>query len=269
MSLGITASVVGGIGAIAGGVISANGAQSAADTQANATQSGIAQQNYQFNTLRGLLQPYVDAGTGALSGYNSAVGQYGSTLGQLNNLTGANGQAAQQSAISGLTSSPLYATAMDLGQQSILANASATGALRNGNTIASLGYLPQQVLSNVMQTQIGNLGTSLSGTQSLVNQYGNLLNLGENAASGTGQAAMNTGSNITNLLGQQGAAQAGGTIGTSNAINSAINGVSSAFGQYANGSNGNYSFSAPAYLNAGGISTNGSTTGLFNTPLFN
>ncbi|NRQ51776.1 hypothetical protein, partial [Aeromicrobium stalagmiti] len=145
------------------------------------------------------------------------------------------------------------------------------------NTIASLGYLPGQVLSNVMQTQIGNLGTSLNGQSGLltglgnaVTQQGNLVTVGANAAAGTGNAAMSTGNNITNLIGQNGAALAGGILGTGNAINGAINGVSGALGQYMNASNSpSYSFAAPAYLNAGGISTNGSTTGLFNTPLFN
>ncbi|MCZ2950744.1 hypothetical protein NYY72_19235, partial [Acinetobacter baumannii] len=80
----------------------------------------------------------------------------------------------------------LYSTAMNLGQQSILANASATGGLRGGNTIASLGFLPQQVLSQVIQNQIGNLGSSLTGAQSLAGLHGGLLNLGENAAAGTG-----------------------------------------------------------------------------------
>ncbi|NMV36919.1 hypothetical protein [Ralstonia insidiosa] len=274
MAFGLSGAAIGGIaagvGAIGGAMISANGAQSAADAQAGASQAGIAEQRREFDTIRGLLSPYVNAGTGALPGYNAAIGRYTNSLDQLDNLTGANGQTAQKAAIAGLTSSPLYTTAMDLGQQSILANASATGGLRGGNTIASLGFLPQQVLSQVLQTQIGNLGASMQGAQSLAGLHGGLLNLGENAAAGTGQAAMSTGNNITSLLGQQGAAQAGGIIGNSNAVSGAINGVAGAFGQYMNSSRRpSYSFAAPAYMNAGGISTNGSSTGLFNTPLFN
>lgn len=274
MAFGLSGAAIGGIasgiGAIGGALINSNSSQGAADAQGAASQAGIAEQGREFDKIRSLLQPYVDAGTGALPGYNSAVGRYTSTLDQLDNLTGANGQGAQQNAINGLTKSPLYSTAMNLGQQSILANASATGGLRGGNTIASLGFLPQQVLSQVIQNQIGNLGSSLTGAQSLAGLHGALLNLGENAAAGTGQAAMSTGNNITSLLGQQGAATAGGILGTGNAINSGINGVASAFGQFMNStSTPSYSFAAPAYLNAGGISTNGSSTGLFNTPLFN
>ena len=227
-----------GIGAAVGGVassaISSSGAQSAANTQAQATQSQIGQQGYEFNTIQGLLAPYANAGTSALPGYNNAMQGYQGILGNLNNLTGANGNGAQQTAINGLKSNPLYTTSMGLGQQAILANASATGGLRGGNTIANLGYLPGQVLSNVMQQQIGNLGTSLGAQSGLVGQYGNLLNLGQNAAAGTGQAAMNTGNNITSLIGQQGAIGAGATIAGTNAINSGINSISGALGSYLN-----------------------------------
>ncbi|TAM07258.1 MAG: hypothetical protein EPN70_03540 [Paraburkholderia sp.] len=284
MAFGIsagTAALIGGglaaAGSVAGAVIGGNAAQSAADTQAGAAQAGVQEQNYEFNKIRDLLKPYVDAGTGALTGYNGAMSDYQGGLGgyrgvlsQLNSLTGANGSGAQQSAINGLTSNPLYTTSMQLGQQSILANASATGGLRGGNTIASLGYLPGQVLSNVMQTQIGNLGTSLNGQGGLlsalgnaVTQQGNLVNLGENAAAGTGQAAMTTGNNITSLIGQQGAAQAGGILGTSNAITGGINNLTSALGNYLNPSpSGSYQFALPAYLNAAGIGSS-SPAGLY------
>lgn len=270
--------IVGGVGSLVGGLVGAHGAQSAANTQAGASQAGIAEQQREFDKIRELLKPYVDAGTGALggyanaqNGYSSALGMYGGALGNLNNLTGANGVEAQQAAINGLKSNPLYTTSMNLGQQAILANASATGGLRSGNTNYSLGYLPGQVLSNVMQSQIGNLGTSLNGISGLLNgygnqisQFGNLINVGENAAAGTGQAAMQTGNNITNLTGQIGAAQAGGTLGGANAISTGINGLAGALGNAFGSSSGsgNYQFALPAYLNAAGIGGN-SPAGLF------
>jgi hypothetical protein len=281
----MVAAAIGGaaLAGVAGSAISASGAQSAANTQAAATQSGIAQQNYEFNTVQGLLQPYVQAGTNALPGYTAAqsnyagtLGQYSGVLGQLNNLTGANGAAAQNTAIQGLTSNPYYTNAMNLGQQEILANASATGGLRGGNTVASLGYLPGQVLSNTMQQQIGNLGTSLNGVSGLlggygnqISQFGNLLNLGENAAAGTGQAAQSTGNNITSLLGTGANAQAGATLAGANAATGTINNLTSLLNSYNSSSGagegglsalfgGTYgsAFATPAYLNAAGIGNN-------------
>ena len=253
MSFGLSAAAIGGIaagvGSVASSVISANGAQSAANTQAQATQSQIAQQNYEFNTIQGLLKPYSSAGTTALGDYQQSLAGYENVLGQLNNLTGANGSTAQGTAIAGLQKNPLYTNSMNLGQQAILANASATGGLRGGNTIASLGYLPGQILSNVMQQQIGNLGTSLNGQQGLLNNVGNLITVGENAAAGTGNAAQQTGNNITSLIGQGGAIGAGGTLGTTNAIASGLNNFTSYLG-----TNGGQSALASLLSSAGGTS---------------
>lgn len=266
MSFGLSAAAIGGIaagvGAVGGAAISAMGANSAADTQAQATQSQIGQQNYEFQTIQGLLSPYVSAGTNALSGYTTAqgnysgeLGQYATTVGQLNNLTGANGASAQNTALKGLTSNPLYTNSMNLGQQAILANASATGGLRGGNTISSLGYLPGQILSNVEQSQIGNLGTSLNGITGLLNgyqtqvgQYAGLVQQGENAAAGTGTAALQTGNNITSLIGQGGAINAGSTLATSNSITGALNNFTSYLG-----TNSGSSALASLLASAGGI----------------
>ena len=319
MTFGIsagTAALIGGglsaAGAIGGALISSNGAQSAANTQSAAANAGVAEQQYQFQQMENNLNQYnapgyeiglpgytstIDQYKNALTGYQGDIGQYKTALGgynsvltNLNNLTGANGNAAQQTAINGLKSNPLYTSSMQLGQQAILANASATGGLRGGNTIASLGYLPNQILSNVMGTQISNLGTSLNGEQgamtgasgllnadtgtlnALGNQagmYGNLISTGENAAAMVGNAGLQTGNNITNLLGQSASAQAGATLATTNATTGAINNIASSLGSFLNPSSSSpssYSFALPAYLNAGGISSGGSSpAGLYGT----
>lgn len=204
------------VGSLTGANQQAKASQSAASDQYAAAMAGIQQQQNEFNSVQQLLSPFVSAGT-------SSIGNYQGALGQLGNLTGANGAAAQGQAISGLTSNPLYTAAMQLGQQSILQNASATGGLRGGNTISSLGYLPQQTLASVMQQQIGNLGTYLGSS-------GNLLSLGENAAAGVGNAGMSTGNNITSLLGQAGAAQGASSIASGNATASGLNSLGSLLG---------------------------------------
>ncbi len=282
-----------GVAGLAGSAVSAIGANSAADTQAGAAQAGIAEQQREFDTLRNLLQPYVDQGTGAMPQLQGITKQeqgvatqtqgildnYLGALTQLNNMTGVNGADKQQGWINSLTQNPLYTNAMNLGQQAILANASATGGLRGGNTIASLGYLPGQILSNVMGQQISNQQASLSGINGALNgtqvlngiygqlggQFQNLINTGANAAAGTGNAAIATGNNITNLTGQIGQAQAGATTGTASAINGGINSLTSALTNYLNPSAGSnsYNFSMPALLNAGGASLGGVSAGMF------
>lgn len=258
------------IGDVVGGLTGANAqakaAGKAANTESAAAQSGINQQIQSLNDIRALQSPFLQAGTNAIPSYQNAISGYGGVLDNLNNLTGANGNAAQQTAINGLTSNPLYTSSMNLGQQAILANASATGGLRGGNTIASLGYLPNQVLSNVMQQQIGNLGSSLQGSAGLAGLYGNLVGLGSNTANTLSNAEYNTGSSIANLAVGRGTAQAGANLAQGNATASGLNSLGSLFGGAAgignllgiNGASssslfGLGSFGTPALLNAGGI----------------
>lgn len=319
------------------------GSAIAGSEQSSATNAAIGEQQNALNQAQAALSPYSSAGLGAMpqlqgitqqeqgllpqfqglfsqfQGLNSQqqgvatqgqgiLNQASGAATQLGNMTGANGAAAQQSWINGLTSNPLYTSAMQLGQQQILANASATGGLRGGNTIATLGYLPQQTLANVMNQSIsnqqsalsgylnalggaatqngllGSIGNTLSGAGAqLTNDYGvlsglgsqftNLINQGESAAAGVGNAALTTGSNVSNLNTQQGAIGAGATLGATNALSGAANsyisssnlnsilsaltgsGTSSLSSLTGPGYNSALSsFAAPAYLNAAGIS---------------
>lgn len=131
----------------------------------------------------------------------------------------------QQSAIDALKQSPMYQSLYHNGEQSVLANAAATGGLRGGNADRSLYNLGTDTLAQTIQQQFNNLG-QLSG-------------LGENAAAGVG-----------NGLNAAAQAQAGGILGSANANNglaTSIAGLPSLFG--------NSSFlSALGLGNKGGIS---------------
>lgn len=189
MSAGIIAAGIGAVGAIYSANKSASAAKSASNTQAAAAQAGIDEQRRQYDNTRELLNPYVNAGVGS--------------LGSLQNALGVNGNSAQNAFYQQLQNSPAYAAMLKQGNNAILQNASATGGLRGGNTQAALAQFAPNLLNNLAQQQIG--------------QFGSLVSLGQNAAAGVGNAGMQTGNNIANLLGQQGAAQAGGALGVSNA----------------------------------------------------
>ena len=191
------------LGSVLGANASSDAAQSAADAQTNAANAGIAQQNKQFEALQKLLAPYNAAGTNA--------------LGAQQNLIGLNGNDPQQAAINALMQGPQFTSSMDLGNRNILANASATGGLRGGNTQAALGQFGPQLLAQMIQQQYGNLG--------------GLTSIGQNAAAGVGNAGMQTGNNISNLLGQIGSAQGGAALADGRATNNLINGVVGGFGQ--------------------------------------
>jgi hypothetical protein len=103
-----------------------------------------------------------------------------------------------RSAISALQASPTYTSALQSGQNAILANASATGGLRGGNVQSSLAQFSPALLAQTIQNQYANLGS--------------LTNTGTSAASSLGAAQLGTASSIAQLLQQQGAATAGGQL---------------------------------------------------------
>lgn len=198
--MGIGAAVIGagvlGAGAsIATGSMQADAAHKASEAQTAADKSALALQQQQWQTTQQNLAPYMQAGSGA-------IGQYG-------NLIGANGAGAQTTAINALQTNPLYLAETGAGNQAILANASATGGLRSGNTNYNLGQFNANTLAQVYQQQLGNLG--------------NLGSLGESAAAGAGNLGLGYSQLGSNTLSNIGSAQAGGILGSTAALSGGIN----------------------------------------------
>lgn len=201
---GIAGSVFGGpiggtIGSALGGAIEGRGAaKDASQAQQQAAQGGIDEQRRQLDAIQKLLQPYTEAGTGALT--------------QQQALLGMGTPGAQQQAIAALQGSPQFQALQQQGENAILQNASATGGLRGGNVQAALAQFRPALLSGLIDRQYSRLG--------------GLTALGQNAAAGVGNTGMQTGANVANLLGQQGAARAGGILGQQGLSN----GITQAFG---------------------------------------
>jgi hypothetical protein len=173
------------IGSSLGGALEGQqSASQAANIQSTSAQGGIDEQRRQFDAIQQLLQPYSQAGQGALS--------------QQQALLGLSGAPAQQGAISALQGSPQYTAMLQQGENAVLQNASATGGLRGGNTQAALAQFRPALLAQTIQDQYARLG--------------GLTSLGQNAAAGVGNAGMQTGANIANLMGKQGSAQAVGAL---------------------------------------------------------
>ena len=201
---GIATAVVGA--AVVGGVMSSKAQKSAAKTAANAqidaSEMGVEEQRRQFDAVQKLLKPYADAGLGGLTGQQD--------------LLGINGNVAQQAAINNINNSSEMQTYLQQGENAILQNASATGGLRGGNTQAALAQFRPQLLNQLINQRYQNLAGMTA--------------LGQNAAAGTGNAGMQTASNISNLYQQTGAAQAGAALASGQATANAWNGVSSTIG---------------------------------------
>ena len=204
---GIATAVV--AGSVATGVMSSKAqkkaANAAAGAQMEASEMGVEEQRRQFDAVQKLLKPYADAGLSSLTGQQD--------------LLGINGTAAQQTAINNINNSSEMQTYLQQGENAILQNASATGGLRGGNTQAALAQFRPQLLNQLINQRYQN--------------YAGLTSLGQNAAAGTGNAGMQTASNISNLYQQTGAAQAGAALAQGQATANAWNGVNSAIGQVA------------------------------------
>jgi hypothetical protein len=210
---------------LVGGAYASSQAGDAADTQAGAAQAGIDEVRRQFDTVRQLLNPYVQAGNGALGSYQA--------------LSGAGGADAQAREIEALKGSPQFGALTKAGEDAILQNASATGGLRGGNTQGALANQRTQILSGLIDQQLG--------------RYGSLIGVGQNSAAGTGSAAMNTGQQVSGLMQQQGAALAGGTLAGSRYMTDALGGI----GGFAAARGWQPSTSVPASSGYGGAGASG------------
>lgn len=210
-----------GAASLLGGISSKKGAKSAAKIQAKAYEQGIAEQNREFNTVQQNNAPYMAAGNTALS--------------SLLTLLGLNGTSGQQSAIDALKASPLFTSQYKTGNDTILADAAATGGLRGGNTENSLADFGSQLLSSVIQNQIGN--------------YGGLVGVGQAAASGTNAGALSTGANISNLLTQQGNSSAANTLGQSAITGQTINNIGKTLADYLSSNTGGGALDVGSLIN--------------------
>lgn len=197
----VAAAVVGS--AVVGGVVQNKASKRAAAAQTQAADAGIAEQRYQFDRVQELLSPYVEAGDVSLQ--------------QQMALGGMSGAEAQREAIAAIEGGQEFQALTQQGEEAILQSAAATGGLRGGNTQAALAQFRPQVLSSLINQQYSRLG--------------GLTALGQQSAAGVGTAGMQTGSNIANLYGQQGAAAAGSALASGQAFGNVIGSI----GQYAGG----------------------------------
>lgn len=208
MTFGLSGAALAGIAiggaTLVGGLAGANSADKAADAQSASAQAGIQLQREQFEKIQKLLSPYVEGG-------------YKGLQGQLD-LAGLGAPGAQQTAIDALKGSPQFTSMLAQGENSILQNASATGGLRGGNTQAALAQFSPQLLAQVIEQQYGRLG--------------GLSSMGQNAAAGVGNAGLGTTNSITQLLQQQGAAQAGGALAQGKAWQSIPSALSGGLGGF-------------------------------------
>lgn len=169
--------------------IAKEAAQQASEAQQEAFTGGIDVVSGQLDETMQLLGDYLGAGTTALQAQMDLMG-----LGD---------PGAQELAIQQIQEGPEFQALTQAGEDAILSNASATGGLRGGNVQRALAEYRPQVLSNLINQQYGRL-SGLTG-------------LGQQTATTAGSFGQSTASNIANLMGYRGAAEAGGYLGSAQA----------------------------------------------------
>jgi hypothetical protein len=190
----VTGLIVGG-SQLLGGMMQADAASEAAGIQAGAAGEGIAEQRRQFDALQALLKPYTEAGLPALQ--------------QQQALLGLQGPEAEQAAIERIRGGETFQALAQQGEEALLQRASATGGLRGGNIQGALAQFRPALLNQAIEQQYGRLG--------------GMTQLGQRSAAGVGAAGMESGTNVANLLAQQGAARAGGELGEAKAFSGLFN----------------------------------------------
>lgn len=225
---------VAGAGLISG-AIGSNAASSAADQQAAAAANAQAISEREFNTITGQESPFMQSGYGALGqeNYLLGIGTPGTTAspgtGDLQGgAYGGMAPTASSSTAGGYGSllqpfnlsnwqqlSPAYNFQKQQGTQGVLnADAAGAGALSGSAQKDLINY--NQGLANTSfnnafnqyQTQQGNIFSRLSG----------IAQLGQAAAANTGQQGTALAGQAAQSATNIGTAQAGGTIGSANAI---------------------------------------------------
>jgi len=215
----VTALVVGGTSLVSS-YVQGEAAKSAAGTQAGAAQAGISEQRTALDKLQALLQPYVDVGGPGITGLKPYAEAGAPAFEQQQALIGLRGPEAERAAIERITGGARFQEMARQGEEALLSGASATGGLRGGNIQGALAQYRPALLSSLIEQQYGKLGRLADiGRETQTN----LAKIGQASAAGVGAQGVTTGTNVSNLLAQQGAAQAGGQIGEARAYGQLLN----------------------------------------------
>jgi hypothetical protein len=203
-------------GSLIGGVMSGNAAEDAANTQAQAGAAAQARLLGVGKEVSKMYTPYQETGQLGLNSLNQMANS-GYMSNQFNNQD-LNAQMA-----------PNYAFQLGQGQQANLASANATGGLVGGNAMKGLQDYTQGYAGNAYQNAFNNYNAQRTN---IYNQNAGLAGIGQNAVTGSGNAQLGIGTQISNITQGIGNAQAAGQIGQANAYGGAIGNAANAGALY-------------------------------------
>ncbi len=213
---------------LAGGLISASGARSAAGTQADAANNAAALQKEMFDKQVELQDPYRQAG---LTGQNRLM----ELLGLGGNAGAAGyGQYAKDFSMADYQQDPGYQFRLSEGLKQLGHAAGARGGLISGQTMKGMQDYAQGSASNEYQNAFNRYQTNRSNQ---LQPLGNLMTSGQSAASNQAGQAGQYGVNAGNMMMQAGQATAAGQMGMANSIGNALSSGASAYQNQSNFNN--------------------------------
>jgi hypothetical protein len=220
MPAAVPLAIVGG--SIAGGLISGSASKSAADTQAAASNNATGAQLAMYNNTVSQEQPFLNAGTTALSTLTGQLPTLNTPMGIMPSINNTNWKQYM---------SPAYNFQLDQGTQALqnsqaaqdgaLSGAALKGLINYNQNFAQTGFNnAANLYMNENNQQFNQYQTQ---NQNIYNRLAGLAQLGQNAASNTGMTGAGMASGIANTITGAGNAQAAGTMGTANAITGGLN----------------------------------------------
>lgn len=260
MSVGIslgTAALIGGVasagGAITSGVLGANAAKGAANTQANEAQQALDFQKQVWQQQQQNQAPFIAAGQESV----------GKLMQGVNNGTFGPGSIAPFKAPTAAeaAATPGYQFTQQQGQRGVLAAASAGGRSLSGGTLKAIDEfntgLANTTYGDTFNRALSTYQAQLAGQGQAYNQLAGIAGTGQTAVQNIGQVGAATANNVGNLMTGIGNAQASGIIGSANAYGGAIGGATNGLGQAllynALFGSGGYNPSIPGINAQGGI----------------
>ena len=199
------AAALSAFGGLAGGYFQGQGAEKAAQIQANAAEKALKLQEDMFEYQKSLLAPYQEVGVNALRRLEGVMG-----------LGGQPATGGQQL----LEMDPGYAFRLGEGMKALERLQAARGNMLSGGAIKA----GQRYAQDVASQEYGNA----------YNRLANIAGLGQTTGTQLGAAGQQFGSAAGETMAQQANALAAGRVGRTSAYTQGINTAANAFGNYAN-----------------------------------
>lgn len=218
---------IGAIGSLFGGLFGSGASEQAANEYIAALQQAQSQVSQYGGKATNYLEPYANLGNTGVMQLSSLLGTPRQGLLQPWNQQFTAPTAAQAE------QQPGYQFQLQQGLNALQNSAAGQGSLLTGRTLANLNNYAQGTASQNYQNVFNNALTQYQSAYNTFqnnqnNTYNRLMGItgvGQNAAGQSANLTMNTGQDIASLLAQQGAAAAGGTIGSANAWTNALGGI--------------------------------------------